>query len=205
MRAIFRLYLPHVRYRSANIDRQVESNGLPSRWKSKFMVGPAPLMEFENAGIYPQKRAEQGPRVVPGALSAHHRRRVRARLVRSRTCASESACSATESSKNDFFIAPLRIRQQRGSRAVDVEHGVQRSEKVVWKIGPPNRIISFDSRRRFVPRDHRRDRLLSSILIRASPWLGGRAIREYQIFARVSGESREHRRLSLSICYSLCK
>lgn len=40
MRAIFRLYLPHVRYRCANIDRQVESNGLPSRWKSKFMVGP---------------------------------------------------------------------------------------------------------------------------------------------------------------------
>lgn len=76
MRAIFRLYLPHVRYRSANIDRQVESNGLPSRWKSKFMVGPAALasllMEFEDAGIYPQKRAEQGLRCVAGALSVHY-------------------------------------------------------------------------------------------------------------------------------------
>jgi len=61
MRAIFRLYLPHVRYLRANIDRQVESNGLPSRWKSKFMVGPtvlaSPLMEFKDVGIYPQKRA----------------------------------------------------------------------------------------------------------------------------------------------------
>lgn len=73
MRAIFRLYLPHVRYRCANIDRQVESNGLPSRWKSKFMVGPtvlaSPLMEFKDVGIYPQKRTATGLNHVYGPLA----------------------------------------------------------------------------------------------------------------------------------------
>jgi len=74
MRAIFRLYLPHVRYSCTNIDRQVESNGLPSRWKSKFMVGPtvlaSPFMEFKDVGIYPQKRAAADSRYM--TLFAHH-------------------------------------------------------------------------------------------------------------------------------------
>lgn len=103
MRAIFRLYLPHVRYRCANIDRQVESNGLPSRWKSKFMVGPtvlaSALMEFKDVGIYPQKRAAADSRYVYDAFTHHV----------AHTCMIARVFT-TESSRNDFFIAQLHVR-----------------------------------------------------------------------------------------------
>lgn len=140
MRAIFRLYLPHVRYPRANIDRQVESNGLPSRWKSKFMVGPtvlaSPLMEFKDVGIYPQKRAAAGLEVCVRSFRTPSRLPTR---VRSRVC------FTTESSRNDFFIARLRVRYGRRVDVLRPRSRHTKSEDVVWKIGSSNRIISFDS------------------------------------------------------------